>query len=110
MNNYNEYGYDEGLVTLTIPEEGRLKWREWKKETRQWRKDIEEHIDEKHSETQAHVTSEATRVITAVNTARDYVITQVNNNTNTKTDNIRADITSLSNGILTNIWNKVRNL
>jgi len=41
MNNYNEYGYDEGLVTLTIPEEGRLKWREWKKETRQWRKDIE---------------------------------------------------------------------
>lgn len=110
MNNFNEYGYDEGVMTLTIPEETRLKWREWKDETRQWRNDIEEHIDDKHTETQTHITSEATRVIDAVNTARDYVITQVNSNTNTKTDNIRTDIANLNNGVLSNIWNKVKNL
>ena len=40
---YNEYGYDEGQVTVTIPEETRFKWREWKKETRNWRNNNADH-------------------------------------------------------------------
>lgn len=113
MNAFNEYGYDEGLVTLTIPEECRLKWRDWKKETRNWRTYIEGHIDEKHAETQSHVTSETNRAIndigTKITTARDYVISSINTTINTKTNDIKSDIAT-SKGVIDSIWNKVRNL
>ena len=109
MNAFNEYGYDESINTLTIPEETRTKWREWKKETRDWRKYIENHIDEKHDETQNHVTSETNRAIndikTAITASRDYVV----DNVNSRANEIKTKIDS-SRTVIDNIWNKVRNL
>lgn len=109
MNGYNEYGYDEGQFTLTIPEETRQKWSAWKKETREWRDHIEEHIDDKHEETQGHVTSETNRSISevkaAITAARDYVVTDVD----TRANEIKSKIDS-SRTVIDNIWNKVRGL
>ena len=109
MNAFNEYGYDESINTITIPEETRTKWREWKKETRDWREHIESHIDEKHNETQNHVTSETNRAIndikTAITASRDYVV----DNVNSRTNEIKTKIDS-SRTVIDNIWNKVRNL
>ena len=107
MDRFNEYGYDEGGMSVTIPEETRFKWREWKKETRDWREHIEEHIDEKHDETQGHVTTETNRAIgeikTAITSARDYVV----DNVNTRANEIKTKIDS-SRTVIDNIWNKVR--
>lgn len=109
MNRYNAYGYDEGQITLTIPEETRQKWSEWKKETRNWRDYIEEHIDDKHAETQEHVTTETNRAIgeikTAITSARDYVV----NDVNTRTTEIKNKIDS-SRTVIDNIWNKVSSM
>lgn len=109
MNGYNEYGYDEGVVTLTIPEETRQKWSEWKEETHNWRDYIEEHIDDKHAETQAHVTSETNRAIgevkTAITSARDYVV----NDVNTRATEIKTKIDS-SSTVIDNIWSKVSSM
>lgn len=109
MNGYNEYGYDEGQVTVTIPEEARFKWREWKKETRNWRQYIENHIDEKHEETQTHVTSETNRAIsdlkTAITSARDYVVSDVD----ARASEIKNKIDS-SRTVIDSIWNKIRNM
>lgn len=109
MNAFNEYGYDESINTLTIPEETRTKWREWKKETRDWREHIENHIDEKHDETQNHVTSETNRAIndikTAITASRDYVV----DNVNSRANEIKTKIDS-SRTVIDNIWNKVRSL
>lgn len=110
MNAFNEYGYDEGLNTLTIPEEGRLKWREWKKETRNWRKHIEEHIDEKHEETQQHVTTETNRAINEIDSkitaARNYVINQVNTNTDARATEIKNKVDA-NKTVIDQIWTKV---
>lgn len=109
MINYNEYGYDESINTLTIPEETRLKWREWKKETRNWREHIEEHIDEKHNETQEHVTTETNRAIgeikAAITSSRDYVV----DNVNTRATEIKNKIDS-SRTVIDNIWTKVSHM
>lgn len=109
MTRYNEYGYDDGCNTLTIPEEVRYKWREWKKETRDWRKHIEEHIDEQHDETQAHVTSETNRAITdiknEITTSRSYIITEIG----TKTSDIKSDINA-NKSVIDSIWNKVQSM
>ena len=109
MNAFNEYGYDESINTITIPEETRTKWREWKKETRDWREHIENHIDEKHDETQNHVTSETNRAINdikaTITASRDYVV----DNVNSKANEIKTKIDS-SRTVIDNIWNKVRNL
>ena len=106
---FNDYGYDDGGHTLTIPEESREKWSEWKKETREWREHIEEHIDEKHAETQGHVTNETNRAIddvkTAITSARDYVI----NDVDTRATEIKTKIDS-SRTVIDNIWDKVRNM
>ncbi len=113
MNNFNEYGYDEGLVTLTLPEEGRKKWSDWKKETHEWRDHIEKHMDDKHDETQKHVTKETNRAIDEIDakitTARNYIIDEVNSNTNNRANEIKSAI-SASKGVIDSIWNKVSSM
>ena len=108
MGNYNEYGYDEGMYTLTIPEEARDKWSAWKKETRERREYIEGHIDDKHAETQSHVTNEANREINEIKnsivSSRDYVVDVVN----TRSNEIKSKIDS-SRTVIDNIWNAVKN-
>lgn len=109
MNIFNDYGYDEGMKTVTLPEETRQQWSEWKKETRDWREYIEDHVDEKYEETQNHVTTETNRAInevkTAITSSRDYIV----NDVNTRATEIKSKIDS-SRTVIDNIWNKVKNL
>ena len=111
MGNYNEYGYDEGMYTLTIPEEARDKWSAWKKETRaNYSEETAQTIVDccdttlflggKSNETNREINEIKNSIVSS----RDYVVDVVN----TRSNEIKSKIDS-SRTVIDNIWNAVKN-
>ena len=127
----NDYGYSEYQLDVTIPEEVRDKASEWEKETRKWRKDVENLIKTQHDGTREHVTDEADRTVSEVNANTNSAKAEINANTNNAKAEINNNIsnakTAINNNtdaraaeikakedstysLLQQVWNKVKDM
>ena len=116
----NDYGFSEYQLDVTIPEEVRDKASEWEKETRKWRKDVENLIKTQHEETREYVTDEANRTVSEVNTYTNNAKVEINNNIanaktaiNNNTDARAAEIKVKEDSaysLLQQVWNKVKDI
>ena len=116
----NDYGYSEYQLDVTIPEEVRDKASEWEKETRKWRKDVENLIKTQHEGTHEYVTDEANRTVSEVNANTNNAKVEINNNIanaktaiNNNTDARAAEIKAKEDSaysLLQQVWNKVKDM